>query len=53
MPVQEDTLTTPAFVPAPVKPAISLRELERVDLRVGTVETVEDVAKSPSLCVSQ
>jgi len=49
MPVQEDTLTTPAFVPAPVQPAISLKELERVDLRVGTVETVEDVAKSDKL----
>lgn len=42
-------MTTPAFVPAPVKPAISLKELERVDLRVGTVETVEDVAKSDKL----
>lgn len=39
-------MTTPVFVPAPVKPTISLKELERADLRVGTVETVEDLAKS-------
>jgi len=42
-------LTDPAFVPAPLKPTISLEELDRVDLRVGTVETVEDVAKSDKL----
>ncbi len=42
-------MTDPGFVPAPVKPTISLEELERVDLRVGTVETVEDVAKSDKL----
>ncbi len=42
-------MTDPAFVPAPLKPTISLEELDRVDLRVGTVETVEDVAKSDKL----
>ena len=42
-------MTDPAFVPAPLKPTISLEELERVDLRVGTVESVEDVAKSDKL----
>ena len=42
-------MTDPAFVPAPLKPTISLAELDRVDLRVGTVETVEDVAKSDKL----
>ena len=39
-------MTDPAFVPAPLKPTISLAELDRVDLRVGTVE---DVAKSDKL----
>ena len=39
-------MTDPAFVPAPLKPTISLEELDRVDLRVGTVE---DVAKSDKL----
>jgi len=32
-----------------LKSTISLEELERVDLRVGTVESVEDVAKSDKL----
>ena len=35
--------------PAPIKPPISLEVLDRVDIRVGTIEAVEDVAGSDKL----
>ena len=35
--------------PAPVKPTISLEELEKVDLRVGTIKLVEDVEGSDKM----
>lgn len=35
--------------PAPVKPAISYDVLSRIDIRVGTIERVEDVAGSEKL----
>jgi tRNA-binding protein len=35
--------------PAPVKPTISLEELDKIDVRVGTIELVEDVPKSDKL----
>lgn len=38
-----------AFKPAPIKPAISLADLERIDVRVGTILLVEDVAGSDKL----
>ena len=38
-----------AFTPAPVKPAISIGDLDRIDIRVGTIEAVEDVAASEKL----
>jgi tRNA-binding protein len=37
------------FQAAPVKPTISSEELERVDVRVGRIESVEDVEKSDKL----
>jgi tRNA-binding protein len=37
------------FKPAPIKPAISLADLERIDVRVGTILSVEDVAGSNKL----
>ena len=37
------------FVPAPVKTAISLADLEKLDIRVGTIEQVTDVANSNKL----
>jgi tRNA-binding protein len=40
---------TNAFTPAPIKPIISLDVLESIDIRVGTIERVEDVAKSGKL----
>ena len=38
-----------SFEAAPVKPSISLAELEKIDLRVGTIELVEDVRGSDKL----
>jgi tRNA-binding protein len=40
---------TDSIKPAPIKSAITLAELDKVDLRVGTVERVEDVAGSKKL----
>jgi tRNA-binding protein len=37
------------FIPAPIKPAISLADLDRIDIRVGTILSVEDVAGSDKL----
>ncbi len=31
------------FKPAPIKPAISFAELDRIDIRVGTIVAVEEV----------
>jgi len=38
-----------AFTPHPVKPAISIEALDQIDIRVGTIERVEDVAGSSKL----
>ena len=40
---------TNAFTPAPIKPIVSPDVLESIDIRVGTIERVEDVAKSNKL----
>jgi methionine--tRNA ligase beta chain len=37
------------FAPAPVKPTIAAGELERLDIRVGTILAVEDVPASSRL----
>lgn len=34
---------------APVKPPISMAELEKLDIRVGTIRTIEDVPRSAKL----
>jgi methionine--tRNA ligase beta chain len=34
---------------APVKPGISIEELEKIDVRVGTIELVENVEESDKL----
>ena len=39
----------PDFAPAPIKPAIAFTALEALDIRVGTIERVEDVPKSDKL----
>jgi tRNA-binding protein len=35
--------------PAPIKPAIGFDVLDQIDIRVGTIERVEDVSKSDKL----
>jgi tRNA-binding protein len=40
---------TNTFAPAPIKPIISHEVLESIDIRVGTIERVEDVANSNKL----
>ena len=37
------------FKPAPVKPTIALADLEKIDVRVGTIVSVEDVPGSDKL----
>ena len=37
------------FAVAPIKPTVSVRDLERIDIRVGTILSVEDVAGSDKL----
>ncbi len=37
------------FKPAPIKPVISVAELEKLDIRVGTILSVEDLPKSNKL----
>jgi tRNA-binding protein len=37
------------FKPAPIKPAISFAELDHIDVRVGTIVSVEEVAGSDKL----
>lgn len=37
------------FKPAPIKPTISFADLDRIDVRVGTVLLVEEVAGSDKL----
>lgn len=34
---------------APIKPEISIDDLEKIDIRVGTIELVEDIAESDKL----
>jgi tRNA-binding protein len=38
-----------AFKPAPVKPPIAFSELDRIDVRVGTILSVEEVEGSDKL----
>jgi tRNA-binding protein len=37
------------FKPAPLKPAVSIADLEKLDVRLGTVVSVDDVPKSAKL----
>ena len=37
------------FTPAPVKAAVTVADLEKLDIRVGTILAVEDVPKSSKL----
>ena len=40
---------TEEFKPAPIKPTISFADLDRIDIRVGTILSVDDVAGSEKL----
>lgn len=35
--------------PAPIKPEVSIKDLERLDIRVGTIMSVDDVVQSDTL----
>ena len=37
------------FTPAPIKPTITLADLEKLDIRLGTIEQVIDLEKSDKL----
>jgi len=37
------------MLPAPIKPAITLHDLNKIDIRVGRIERVADVADSEKL----
>ena|SRR6476469_4257164 len=37
------------MTPAPVKPAVTIADLERLDIRVGTIVQVDEVPKSAKL----
>ncbi len=38
-----------SFTPKPIKPTIAFADLEKLDIRVGTIEAVEDVPGSDKL----
>ena len=37
------------FKPAPIKPQINFKDLSKLDIRIGTITTVEDIPKSKNL----
>ncbi|MHB8271801.1 hypothetical protein [Bradyrhizobium sp.] len=37
------------FTPAAIKPAVSLSDLDKLDIRLGTIELVEDIPASEKL----
>src|ERR1700730_7692255 len=37
------------FAPAPIKPSVAINALEVLDIRIGTIERVEDVPRSEKL----
>lgn len=37
------------MTPAPIKPEVTLQDLEKLDIRIGTIVAVSDVAKSDKL----
>lgn len=41
--------STSEFTPVPIKPSISFEVLDKIDIRVGTILSVEDVAGSDRL----
>ena len=39
----------PDFVPAPIKPTVGIAALEALDVRVGTIERIEEIPRSEKL----
>jgi tRNA-binding protein len=37
------------FAPAPIKPAVAISALESLDIRIGTIERVEEIPRSDKL----
>jgi len=37
------------FIPAPIKPPVSIQDLDKLDIRIGLIELVEDVTGSDKL----
>jgi tRNA-binding protein len=37
------------FMPSPMKPLVSLDDIEKIDVRIGTIELVEEVPRSDRL----
>jgi len=37
------------FAPAPIKPTVGIAALDALDIRVGTIESVEEIARSDKL----
>ena len=44
-----ETVIAMTFNPAEIKPQVSMSDLEKIDIRVGTILSVEDVANSDKL----
>ena len=44
-----DTTDATGFSPAAIKPRVSIGDLDKLDIRVGTIEQVENVPKSDKL----
>ena len=42
-------LSLPSIEPAPIKPIASVDDLEKLDVRIGTIREVQDVAESDKL----
>ena len=40
---------TSTFKPAPIKPSVAIAALEVLDIRIGTIQKVEEVARSEKL----
>ena len=40
---------TSAFAPAPLKPTVAIADIEKLDIRVGTIVAVDEVPKSSKL----
>jgi len=47
--VRDENMSDKGVQPVPVKPAATLADLEKIDIRVGTILAVEDVSGSDKL----